>query len=97
MLVRVPYYGLVNWIAQDKVIPEYIQGRMDPELLAGDALQLLADEAGRREMKSHLARVVDSLGPDGAIDRAVDAILTTLSGNSPQSHKEPDAAEPQPQ
>lgn len=77
-LVRVPYYGLVNWIAQDKVIPEYIQERMDPELLAADAIALLTTDSKRDEMKKHLAQITESLGPDGAIERAVTQINTDL-------------------
>lgn len=77
-LVRVPYYGLVNWIAQKEVIPEYIQKRMNPELLAAEALDLLTTESKREQMRLHLAQITESLGPDGAIERAVDAILARV-------------------
>ena len=75
-LVRVPYYGLVNWIAGEKLIPEYIQNRMNPELLARDALAFLKDQVAGDRMRQDLMRIVESLGPPGAIERAVDAILT---------------------
>lgn len=75
-LVRVPYYGLVNWIAGEKRIPEYIQNRMDPELLAQDALAFLKDQKAGERMRQDLVRIVESLGPPGAIERAVDVILT---------------------
>jgi lipid-A-disaccharide synthase len=84
-LVRVPYYGLVNWIAQKKVVPEYIQKHMNPELLAADAMELLTTESKREEMRSNLAQITDSLGPDGAIERAVDAILERVQGNTTKS------------
>src|SRR5262249_13887799 len=79
VLVNVPYYGLVNWIAQEGVIPEYIQSRMDPELMASDAVSLLTDESRKRQMKEKLSEIVASLGPPGAIDRAVDSILSNLN------------------
>jgi len=79
VLVNVPYYGLVNWIAQEGVIPEYIQSRMDPELLAADAVSLLTDESRKQQMKDKLSEIVASLGPPGAIDRAVDSILANLN------------------
>ncbi len=77
-LVRVPYYGLVNWIAQKKIIPELIQHNMKPDLLAREALFYLSDQEARDRMKSDLASVVESLGPPGALNRAVDAIASLL-------------------
>ncbi len=75
ILVQVPYYGLVNWIAQRKVVPEFIQHRMTPELLAAEAEKYLCDESLRITLKQELAKIVESLGPPGAMERAADAIL----------------------
>lgn len=75
ILVRVPYYGLVNWVAQRKCIPEYIQDEMDPARLASDAIRLLKDEADREQMKKDLRSIVDALGPAGAMERAANEIL----------------------
>lgn len=77
-LVRVPYYGLVNWIAGKKVIPEFIQDEMNPATLAEAALQYLNDAALRTKMRDQLRRIVNSLGPPGALDRAATAILSCL-------------------
>jgi lipid-A-disaccharide synthase len=78
LLVRVPYYGLVNWIAGKKCIPEYIQGRMDSEILARNSIAFLKDSQEQAKMKRELAEIVTMLGPPGAIERAVDAILARL-------------------
>ena len=77
-LVRVPYYGLVNWIAQKRVIPELIQGNMRPDLLARETLFYLSDQQARERMKSDLAAIVECLSPPGALDRAADAIASLL-------------------
>jgi len=77
-LVRVPYYGLVNWIAQRKIVPEFIQGRMTPVLLAAEAASYLRDEEKRASLKRELVSIVQSLGPPGAMERAADAILERL-------------------
>ncbi|MCI0416992.1 lipid-A-disaccharide synthase [bacterium] len=77
-LVRVPYYGLVNWIAQKRVIPEFIQNNMRPDLLARETLLYLSDQQAGDRMKDDLAAVVESLGPHGAMDRAADAIASLL-------------------
>lgn len=78
-LVRVPYYGLINWIAQQKVIPEYIQDAMDPGQIAADAVKLLKDGSLRTRMKEELSRIVQKLGPSGAIERTTEAIIGRIS------------------
>jgi len=78
LLVQVPHYGLVNWIAGAKYIPEYMQSRMNPDLLASDALRFLDDPGQQQMMKEQLKKIVDALGPPGAMERAADAILERL-------------------
>ena len=78
ILVRVPYYGLVNWIAQEQIVPEFIQDRMYPDLLARETLIYLRDQAAREKMKADLAGVVKRLGTPGAMERAADAMLSLL-------------------
>ncbi len=78
LLVKVPYYGLVNWIAGTKCIPEYMQSRMNPALLAADALRFLDDPSQQKKIKEQMQTIVDALGPPGAIERAVDAIVARL-------------------
>jgi lipid-A-disaccharide synthase len=79
ILVKVPYYGLVNWVAQRKCIPEYIQDDMNPAKLAADAAQLLQNESIRMQMKKDLKEIVHSLGPEGAMERAAIEILRQIS------------------
>jgi lipid-A-disaccharide synthase len=77
-LVRVPYYGLVNWIAQEKVVPEFIQHRMTPELLSAEAFEYIGNEKKRETLKQRLHEIVESLGPPGAMERAADEIVKRL-------------------
>ena len=77
-LVRVPYYGLVNWIAEERVIPEYIQDAMNPVQLAEDAIRLLQDDSLRLRMKEDLSRIVQKLGSPGAMERAAEAIIARI-------------------
>ena len=78
ILVRVPYYGLVNWIAQDKRIPEYIQEAMNPKRLSVDAVKLLRDERLKLQMKEELGRIISKLGPPGAMERVADTIINRI-------------------
>jgi lipid-A-disaccharide synthase len=78
VLVRVPYYGLVNWIAGEKVVPEFMQDRMNPDELYQAAINLLDHPDEIQRMKENLKKVVESLGPPGAIQRAVEEIASRL-------------------
>jgi lipid-A-disaccharide synthase len=78
VLVRVPYYGLVNWIAGEKIIPEFMQDQMNPDELYKAALDLLNHPDEIQQMKGKLKTVVESLGPPGAVQRAVEEIASRL-------------------
>lgn len=78
VLVRVPYYGLVNWIAGKKIVPEFMQDQMNPDELYQAALNLLDHPDEIQEIKENLKKVVESLGPRGAIERAVEEIVPRL-------------------
>lgn len=78
LLVRVPYYGLVNWIAGKMFVPEYIQNRMDASLLAADTIRFLKDDREGRQMRMELVNVVRSLHADNSIEHAVAEITNRL-------------------
>ncbi|MCI0417502.1 lipid-A-disaccharide synthase [bacterium] len=78
VLVRVPYYGLVNWIAGEKVVPEFMQDHMNPDDLCQATLALLDNPDEIQRMKENLRKVVESLGPPRAIQHAVEEIAARL-------------------
>jgi lipid-A-disaccharide synthase len=76
LLVDVPFYSMVNLIAQKKVVPELMQDEMTGERLAAETTRLLDDANERGKMKDELVRVTALLSGNGhdAISRAADAI-----------------------
>ncbi|HWF07388.1 MAG TPA: lipid-A-disaccharide synthase [Bryobacteraceae bacterium] len=79
VLVDVPFYSMVNLIAQKKVVPELMQSDMTGERIAAEAAALLDNPAERAKMKSELARVAALLAADGdAIRNAADAVERVL-------------------
>ena len=74
-LIRVKYLAMPNLLAGSVVMPEFIQDAATPEAIAGSALGLLRDAGSLARSREALGRVVDSLGPPGACDRAAAAIL----------------------
>jgi lipid-A-disaccharide synthase len=70
-LVRVPWIGMVNLVADRQVAPELIQGAATAEALARAVLPLLdASSAERRAQLEGLAEVRRRLGAPGAAERA---------------------------
>jgi len=63
VLVRVPFYSMVNLIAGRAVVPELMQGAMTGERIAREALRLLNDSGVRAEMKAGLGEVAGKLSP----------------------------------
>jgi len=75
MLVRVPYYSMVNLIAGRAVVPELMQGQMTGERLAAEARRLLNDEPARAEMREGLAEVRQRLSSAGSAPHHAAAII----------------------
>ena len=78
-LVRIPFFSMVNLIAERRVVPELIQSDFTPDRVASEVLRLLREPGARDTMRAGLAEVRQRLGPPGAIDRAADAILRLVS------------------
>jgi len=78
-IIKVNYLAMPNLLAGEQVFPEFIQDAATPQNLARAASDLLADPTRRSEIKTKLTRVIASLGPPGASQRAAHAILSVLS------------------
>jgi lipid-A-disaccharide synthase len=61
LLVRVPFYSMVNLVAGRQIVPELIQRDMTAQRLAGEACSLLHDDDARRRMKMDLAEAAARL------------------------------------
>jgi lipid-A-disaccharide synthase len=75
MLVRVKNIGLVNIVAGERIVPEFIQRSASPRLLAREVLAMLGNAAALADMRSKLSGVRGKLGKPGASERAARAIL----------------------
>lgn len=75
LLVDVPYIGLVNIVAGEKVVPEFVQHDMTEENLIQEATRQLTDERYANEMRRRLAVIRTRLGAPGASLRVAQSIL----------------------
>jgi lipid-A-disaccharide synthase len=81
LLVRVPFYSMVNLIAGRAVVPELMQREMTGANLAAQARRLLGDEGARSEMRTGLAEVRRRLTCEGsAPERAAAIVQGILEG-----------------
>jgi lipid-A-disaccharide synthase len=76
LLVRVPFYSMVNLVAGRRVVPELIQGDMTADKLAVEALSLLKNTDSMRE---DLAMVAGKLtGPSDPMEAAASVVSELL-------------------
>ena len=75
MLVRIPYYSMVNLVAERKIVPELMQAEMTGPRLAQEARRLLGNAAERERMKTDLAEVARALSSaEDPIERAASLV-----------------------
>jgi lipid-A-disaccharide synthase len=77
-LVTVDSYGMVNLIAGEKIVPEFVQHAFTPDAVAREAVTMLTTPARAAQVREGLARVRARLGGPGASRRAAEAILRVV-------------------
>ena len=76
-MISVEHFGLVNMIAERRLVKEFIQKEFTPEVLSRELFDLL-DAKNNRQMREDLREVSDKLGHGGASKRAAQATLREL-------------------
>jgi lipid-A-disaccharide synthase len=74
-LVKVPHIAMANLVAEERVLPEFIQDEADPEQIARQALEWIRDPSQRESVRSKLLAARERLGARGAAGRAAEAVL----------------------
>jgi lipid-A-disaccharide synthase len=83
LLVRVPFYSMVNLIAGRAIVPELMQSAMTGERLAANALWLLRDGPSRQRMREDLADVARRLSSEGqAMEKAATLVEQLMEGQA---------------
>ena len=78
-LIDLPYVGLVNLVAGEKIIPEYIQKAAVPEAIMEGARRYLEDPDNYRNIRGRLLEVGDQLGHPGASVRVAQMAREMMS------------------
>jgi lipid-A-disaccharide synthase len=79
LMVRLPWFSLVNLVLDEEVVPELLQAAANPQRIAAEALRLLTDGRARAEMRQRLGEVRGRLGVAGASARAATAVAQLLA------------------
>jgi lipid-A-disaccharide synthase len=68
-LIAAEHLSLVNILAGERVVPEFMPYYTNPEAIAQEAIELLANEPRRQRMKTRLAQITATLDKSGVADR----------------------------
>lgn len=82
-LVDIPHIGIVNILAGRGIVPEYIQGAIQPSRILPQALRLIDDSPERDRMIGDLRNVQALLGDGGASQNAAREILAMMDHSPP--------------
>lgn len=74
-VVKVNYLSIINVMANEAIVPEFLQDNLEASAVAREALELLGNPQRREGMKRRVAQIVATLGEPGASHRAAEAIL----------------------
>jgi lipid-A-disaccharide synthase len=78
MLVRIKNIGLVNIVANERIVLELLQSKVTPQNLAEVTIKMLEDEVALKDISKKLSIVRVRLGTKGASSRVADAILSIV-------------------
>ena len=78
LLVKSDYAGMVNIIAEKKIMPEYIQNQANSESITKEAFTIINSSDRQTKMKLALLSVKKKLQGAGASQRAAEQILSLV-------------------
>jgi lipid-A-disaccharide synthase len=81
-LIKIPNIALVNVVGSKKIVPELIQFKARPSLIAREAVGILKNPGRASDMEKALAAVKELLLPYGASERAARIIVDCLKSNA---------------
>jgi lipid-A-disaccharide synthase len=77
-IIQVKWISMPNILADEEVLPEFIQDAATPENLSTAALDLLQNQARRERVQAKLKQIIVSLGEPGAAGRAAKLVADLL-------------------
>lgn len=72
---KIPFFGMVNLIAQKEIVPERFQEKANPQELAACLSQIIQDSEYREQMVKDLKNLKVQLGAGGGLRQLAEALL----------------------
>jgi len=80
LLVKIPYFTMVNLVAEELVFEEFLQADVNPDVLAPALARILPDGGRRKDVMIGIERCIDRLGGRKNASRvAAEAVLAELA------------------
>jgi len=76
--IKIPYIGMVNIVAGKEIVPEFVQFKAKPKMIANSIINFLQDPSSTIGLNQNLLKVKNDLGEPGAAQRAAELILDFL-------------------
>ena len=80
-MINVEHYGLVNLIAEHRVVTELMQNDCNGERMAKELLEMLNSDR-QHAIRAELQRVTEKLGDAGGSQRAAQKILSFIESTT---------------
>ena len=78
LMVKIPFIGMVNIVAGEKIVPEFIQFQIKPQKIAQEMERILKDKDKYERIKVKLNQVKNRLGQKGAYQRGAEIVNQML-------------------
>jgi lipid-A-disaccharide synthase len=78
LLVKVDHIGIVNLLADERIVPELVQDDLKPERIIEESRILLDNQKVRVGIVEKLTRLRERLGSPGAADRVAEMALSMM-------------------
>ncbi len=78
MLVKTPFYGLVNIVAGESVVPELIQNEANADNIASETLRILKNPEHCQGIRNRLLMIRENLGKPGVMKAVAASMADSL-------------------
>jgi lipid-A-disaccharide synthase len=77
--LHITYFGLINIVAGEEVVPELLNEQVTPERIAAETLKVLKDPEHARVVREKLQTVRESLGKPGVVARIARSMADSMN------------------